>query len=94
MPEAVNCCVLPEAIWAVAGETEIDTSVGVLTVPEVLAVTLPLVTVTVKLPGAKACSRPVALILATVAGVTVQVAVLEIFWLVPLVKVAVAVNCC
>ena len=69
----MNCWVPPEAMLTVEGLTAIETSVALATVPATLAVTLPRAALTVKLPAPTACSMPALLMVATEAGVAVQV---------------------
>jgi hypothetical protein len=71
---AVNCCVPAKASVPLAGAMAIDVTAGALTIPDAVAVTDPLAAVTVKLPAATAVTRPSELIVATLAGVALQVA--------------------
>ena len=58
VPVAVNCLVASSGIEEFAGVIANETRVAVLTVTEVLAETVPEVTVMVELPGPAASPRP------------------------------------
>ncbi len=74
VPVAVNCCVVPNAIDGLAGETEIETRLAKLTVSVVEPATVPEVAVTSAVPVARLVASPVALTVATPVFEDVQVA--------------------
>jgi hypothetical protein len=98
VPVAVYCCVAPLASVTVAGPTEIDFSVGLVTVPVAVFTNKPLmadplVAVTVKLPAPTVANSPPELIVATLDGVTVQVVEALTLPVLPSEYVPVAVYC-
>ena len=93
VPVALNCFVASSGIEEFAGAIASDISVAVVTVTEVLADTVPDVTLTVEVPGPTAMPRPVASTVNTLAELDdhnpeVSTCVL------PSSKFPVAVNCC
>jgi hypothetical protein len=74
VPVAVNCSVAPRTIEELAGVTAIDTSTAAVTVRPVEPLIEPDVAWIVVLPEAAAVAKPLALIVATVGFVEVQVA--------------------
>ena len=98
VPVAVNCWVLPNAIEGVAGVTAIDTSVAAVTARVVLPLIAAEVAVMVVDPTPALVAKPLLpgalLIVATVAADELHCTVVVMFWVLPSVKVPVAVNCC
>jgi hypothetical protein len=98
VPVALNCWVVPNAIDGVAGVTAIDTSTAVVTARVVLPLIEPDVAVIVVVPTPALVAKPllpgVLLIVATVADDELHCTVVVISWVLPSVKVPVAVNCC
>ena len=98
MPVAVNCCLVPNAIDGLVGVTAIDTSTAAVTA----SVVLPLDRA--GRGGDRGSSHPrscgqavrgdVLLIVATVANDEPHCTVAVMSWVLPSVKVPVAVNCC
>ena len=93
VPVALNCFVASSGIEEFAGAIASETRVAVLTVTEVLADTVPEVTLTVEVPGPTASARPFWSIVKTLvelddhnAGVSTCV--------LPSSKLPTAVNCC
>ena len=93
VPVAVNCCVAPLAIDGFAGVTAIDCSVAAVTVSKVEPLIAPDVALIVEFPTPAPVARPAALIVAVVVVPELHVTVLVRFWVVPSLKVPVAVNC-
>ena len=83
MPVAVNCCVAPALIDAVAGVTAIDCSVFVTVNTAAGEVTVPSVAVMLLVPAATPVAKPLALIVATDVVPDVQVTELVIFAVLP-----------
>jgi hypothetical protein len=97
VPVAVNCCVVPNAIDGVAGVTAIDTSAAVVTASVVLPLIKPEVAVMRVVPTPALVAKPLArrlLIVATFGDAELHCTVAVISWVLPSVKVPVAVNCC
>lgn len=57
-PTALNCCVVPSAIEAVAGLTEIEVRCAATTVSNVLSLSVPTVAVIVVEPAASVVAMP------------------------------------
>jgi len=97
VPVAVNCCVVPGAMFALAGVTAIDTSVAAVTVRVADPDIAPDVAVIVVEPAATAVANPfdpaVLLKVATPVLDELQAAVDVRFWVLPSEKDPVAVNC-
>ena len=94
MPVAVNCCVAPALIDAVAGVTAIDCNVFVTVNTAAGEVTEPRLAVMLLEPAATPVASPAALIVATEVVPDVQVTELVMLALLPSLYVPVAVNCC
>jgi hypothetical protein len=84
VPVAVNCWLVPLAIDALPGLTDIDTNTGDVTAKLVEPVIVPEVAVIIVLPGLTLVASPLLLTVAIVVADEVQVAVLVRFCLVPL----------
>jgi hypothetical protein len=84
VPVAVNCWLVPLAIDALPGLTDIDTNTGDVTAKLVEPVIVPEVAVIIVLPGLTLVASPPLLTVAIVVADEVQVAVLVRFCLVPL----------
>ena len=84
---------MPLAIERFAGVTATDTSVAAVTVSVVLPEMEPEVERMVVEPVPAAVARPAVLIVATVTAEELHVAVLVRSWVVPSLKVPVALNC-
>jgi hypothetical protein len=93
VPVAVNCSVSPLAIEGFVGVTLMEASVAAVTVRVVVPVTLPETALMVADPAPTPEARPAAVIVATPVFVELQVAEVVRFWVVPSLKVPVAVNC-
>ena len=93
VPVAVNCSVSPLAIEGFAGVTLIDESVAAVTVSVVEPVIAPETALMVVDPAPTAEARPAAEIVAAPVFVELQVAEAVRFWVLPSLKVPVAVNC-
>jgi hypothetical protein len=97
VPVAVNCWVVPGAMFALAGVTAIDTSVAAVTVRVADPDSAPDVAVIVVEPAATAVANPfdpaVVLKVATPVLDELQAAVVVRFWVLPSEKDPVAVNC-
>jgi hypothetical protein len=93
VPVAVNCTGAPISTRAFAGTTEIDTSVGGLTVKPVEFVTAPEDALMVVLPCAAAVAFPEAEIVAAPVLDEAHVTAFVKSCLLPLLKVPSAVNC-
>lgn len=93
---AVNCWVAPEVMLAVGGETAIDATVGVaaVTVSDAIEVNPLAAALMVAVPAATPVASPPELTVATAVLDEVQVTPEVSAPLVPLLYVAVAVNCC
>src|SRR6266478_5496450 len=95
VPVAVNCCESPLAVDGFVGLTLIDCSTAAVTVSTAVFEVIPLWVALMSLePMATPVARPVALIVAAAVLEEVQVTELVRFWVVPSLKVPVAVNCC
>jgi len=96
VPVAVNCCVPPAATVGVAGLMLIDVTVACVTSSDAVPLTEPFFAVMVVVPTAALLTRPVELIVATVALEEDQVVrgEDERSWLELSVNVPVAVYCC
>lgn len=77
-----------------AGITVIELRVGAITLSVVEPLTAPEAAIMVLLPVETDVANPAALIVATVFVAEVQVTELVRFWMLPSLKVPVAVNCC
>jgi hypothetical protein len=84
----------PAATEAVGGVTAIEVNTAAVTVSAPEPLMVPDVAVMVELPCARLVANPALLTVAIVGFEDVQLAELVRFWVVPLVKVPVAVNCC
>jgi hypothetical protein len=84
VPVAVNCWLVPLAIDALPGLTDIDTNTGDVTANVAEPVIVPEVAVIIVLPGLTLVASPLLLTVAIVVADEVQVAVLVRFCLVPL----------
>lgn len=93
VPVAVSCLVASSGMEEFAGAIVKETSVAVLTVTEVLADTVPDVTLTVELPGPTARPRPFASIAKTLVELEDHSADVSTCVL-PSSKLPTAVNCC
>ena len=93
VPVALNCFVASSGIEEFAGATASDTSVAVETVTEVLADTVPEVTLTVEVPGPTAIPRPLASTVNTLTALDDHNAEVSTCVL-PSSKLPDAVNCC
>ena len=95
VPVAMNCSVLPFAIEGFAGVTEIDTSVGAVTVTVrvVDPLTAPEAACILLVPAPTPVANPPAAIVATPVVCEVHIAVLVRFCVELSEKVPVAVNC-
>ncbi len=60
MPLAVNCCIVPAGIVAVAGDTVTALNTAAVQVRVVLPLTVPLVAVICELPILRHCATPLA----------------------------------
>ena len=93
VPVAVNCLVAPTGIALFRGAIVNEISVAPVTVTEAVPDTDPQVTVMVELPAATAWPSPL-------ASTVITLAVLEdhvpdvITWVLPSLKMPVALNCC
>jgi hypothetical protein len=85
VPVAVNCCVVPFAIEAVAGVTDKEVKTGGVTVNVAELLMLPEVAVILAVPLATPVARPPLLTVATETEEELQFAVLVRFCVVPLV---------
>jgi hypothetical protein len=94
VPVAVNCCVAPLVIEGFAGVTAIDCSVAAVTVSTVEPEIDDDVAVIVEVPTPAPVASPDALIVAVVMVPELHVTLDVRFWVVPSLKVPVAVNCC
>ena len=94
VPVAVNCSVAPFVILGFAGVTAIDDSVGPVTLRMVEPVTAPEIAWIIDIPAPTAVARPVEEIVATAGVAEDQATELLRFWVLPSLKVPVAVNCC
>ena len=94
VPVAVNCSVAPFVILGFAGVTAIDDSVGPVTLRMVEPVTAPDIAWIIDMPAPTAVARPVEEIVATAGVAEDQATELLRFWVLPSLKVPVAVNCC
>jgi hypothetical protein len=94
LPVAVNWSVSPFAMVGFAGVTAIDEREGPVTVSVVEAVTEPETAWIVDEPAAMAVARPSEEIVATDGVSDDQVTELVRFWVLPSLKVPLAVNCC
>jgi hypothetical protein len=90
----VNCCVVAFTIDGFTGVTAIDCSVAAVTVRPVEPTMDDDVAEMVEVPTPAPVARPAAVIVAVAVFDEVHVAVLVRFWVVPSLKVPVAVNCC
>jgi hypothetical protein len=81
---AVNCCVLPAATDAVVGLTEIEVSIGAVTVKLAEPLIVPEVAVMVAVPGTTPVANPPLLTLAIALADEAQVTEPVRFWVVPL----------
>lgn len=97
LPVAVNCCMVPSAMDGFVGVIAMETSAAEVTVSVADPVTEPYVAVIVALPVATLVARPRLparlLMVVTFTADEVHCAVLVMSWVVPFVKVPVAVNC-
>ena len=93
VPVAANCFVALFGIEEFAGVIASDTSVAVLTVTDVLAETVPEVTLTVEVPGPTANAKPFWSIVSTLAELDCHSAETSTCVL-PSSKLPTAVNCC
>ena len=89
----MNCCVVPRAMDAFAGVTEIETSAGVMVVLKD-PVTAPIFAVIEQVPAAFAVSIPPVVTVATVLSDEAQVAELVTSCEVPVLYAPVAFICC
>lgn len=94
LPVAVNWSVSPFAMEGFAGVTAIDDRVAPVTVSIVEAVTEPDAAWIVDEPTAMALARPAGETVATDGVSDDQVTELVRFWVLPSLKVPLAVNCC
>jgi hypothetical protein len=94
VPVAVNCCVAPLVIEGFAGVTAIDCNVAAVTVRTVEPLIAPDVALIVEVPTPAPLATPAALIVAVVVVPELHVTLDVRFWVVPSLKVPVAVNCC
>lgn len=93
VPIALNCLVASSGMDEFAGETASETRVALVTVTEVLADTVPEVTLTVEVPGATACARPFWSMIKTLVELDDHRAETSTCVL-PSSKLPTAVNCC
>lgn len=91
---AANCWVVPLAMLAVAGVTEIDASAAAVTVNAADPLMLPNVALIVAEPAFSPFANPVALIVALVVSEELQTTDDVTSWLVPSESAPVAINCC
>jgi hypothetical protein len=90
---AVNCCVLPDAMLAVPGRTAMLCKVAEATVMEVLSQVLPTHALMLALPAVRPEARPEFEMVATALLSEPHATPLVRSWLVPSLKMPVAVNC-
>jgi hypothetical protein len=93
VPVAVNCCVSPLATDGLAGVTAMDCSAAAVTVSVVDPETIPEVAVIVEEPTPVAVAKPAAEIVATADEDEFHATEPVRFWVLPSLKVPVAVNC-
>jgi hypothetical protein len=93
VPVAVNCCVRPLAIEALAGVTAIDCSVAAVTVSTVEPEIAPDVALMVDVPAEAPVAKPPAVIVATAGVAELHVTLPVRFCVLLSLKVPVAVNC-
>jgi len=93
VPVAVNGCVAPIETEAVPGDTVIDTKAAGVTVRLVEPTIEPEVALINVVPTLALVAFPVAPMVATLVVAEAHVAVLVRSWVLPSVKVPVAVNC-
>jgi hypothetical protein len=94
VPVAVNCCVAPLVIDGFAGVTAMDCSVAAVTVRVVEPAMDDDVAEIVDDPTPAPVARPAAVMVAVAVFDELHVALAVKFWVVPSLKVPVAVNCC
>jgi hypothetical protein len=94
VPVAVSCCVVPLGTVGADGVTAIETRAAEAIVSRSLPAMELELAVMVAVPVACVWTKPVLLTVATPGGDTVQATVFVMFWVLPSVKVPVAVSCC